>query len=418
MPLPTPFHDRTSARCASMKWKEWAGYYAVCSYELCHEPEYFAVRHAAGLIDVTPLYKLDVSGPDATAFLDWVTARHVGRLKLGQVGYGCWCDASGRVLDDGTITRRDDASYRVTSADPSYGWLVHQARRFDVRIEDVSDRLAAVALQGPAARSVLGDACDDDVSGLRFFRAMRTRIAGVDVDVTRTGYTGDLGYEVWAPNDGALVVWDALVEAGRPHGMTLLGLDALDVCRIEAGFVLLGVDYFSARRCVLPSQTSTPFELGLGWSVHLDRDPFVGSEALAQEQQAGSEWALVGLHTDWDELERLYDSFKLPPHLASSASRVAVPVYADTRRGVQVGQATSSTWSPVLKQHISLASVRTPHAAVGTELGLEVTVEFERHRIRATVVDTPFFDPERKRATPRSAAASGQPAAPATEPMA
>jgi aminomethyltransferase len=401
MPLPTPFHPRTSTLCTSLRWKEWAGYHAVCSYDTCHEPEYMAVRHAAGLLDVTPLYKFDVRGRDATEFLCYVTARNIARLKVGQVGYGCWCDEDGKVLDDGTVTRWDENDYRVTSADPSFAWLSRHARGFDVAIEDVSTDLAALALQGPTSRAILQDACGGDVGTLGFFRAMRARLAGVDIDITRTGYTGDLGYEVWIPKEHALTVYDALTESGRPHGMLPMGLDALDVCRVEAGFILIGVDYFSARRCLIEAQKSSPYEIGLGWTVHLKRDNFIGREALAAEKRDGSDWALIGLEIDWEELERLFDAHGLPPQLPTSAWRTAVPVHAGE---VQVGRATSGAWSPLLKQNLALASVQTRHSAPGTRLSIEVTVEFERKHVAATVRKPPFFDPERKRATPDATA--------------
>ena len=397
MPLPTPLHPRTSELCSSLRWKEWAGYHAVCSYDTSHEPEYYAVRHAAGLADVSPLYKFAVRGPGATDFLAYVTARDTSRLKVGQVGYGCWCDGRGKVLDDGTITRWNENEYRLTTAEPSYAHLADHAEGFNVEIRDVSTNLAAVALQGPCARDILVSACDGgDIAGLRFFRATRTRVAGVPVDVTRTGYTGDLGFELWMPHDRAVTVWDAIMEAGRPRGVLPLGLDALDVCRVEAGFILLGVDYYSARHAMIESQTSSPYEIGLGWTVHLDRDAFVGRAALVEEQARGRAWGLVGLEVDWVELEALYDRLALPPTLSSSAWRTAVPVYAPGGRS-QVGQATSGVWSPTLKKNIALASVQCPHDAVGTELQIEVTVEFQRRSVKATVVPMPFFDPQRKR---------------------
>ncbi|MCB9898648.1 MAG: aminomethyl transferase family protein [Planctomycetes bacterium] len=399
MPLSTPFHERTSAACTSLHWKDWAGYHAVCRYEHSHEPEYHAVRHAAGLLDVSPLFKIDVTGRDAAAFLAWVTARDPGRLKIGQVGYGCWCDEDGKVLDDGTLTRWDEQHFRITSADPSYAWLLQNASGFDVRLVDRTDEIAGLALQGPTSRAILASVVDGaasgDVGSLRFFRAMRARVAGSPVEITRTGYTGDLGYELFMPAKKALAVYDALLEAGRPHGLLPLGLDALDVLRIEAGFVLMGVDYYSARTCLIEAQKSTPTELGLGWTVDLERAPFLGQRALRREQQTGAAWALVGLALDWDEFVALHDRWGLPPQLPAGASRLPVPVFAGRR---QVGYATSSTWSPILKRFIALASVRAEHAAPGSVLRMEVTVQFERRSVQAVVTPTPFFDPPRKRA--------------------
>jgi aminomethyltransferase len=320
--------------------------------------------------------------------------RDVAKLAVGRVGYSCWCDDAGKVIDDGTIARLDEDHFRVTAADPTLHWLQTLARGLRVTLEDSSARLAALALQGPTSRDVLRAASDADLDALRFFGVVTARIDGLDVWISRTGYTGDLGYEVWVERGGALRLWDALVSAGAPHGITPAGLDALDMARIEAGFVLLGVDYFSAPKVVLEARKSTPYELGLGWTVHLDRGPFIGRDALAAEKARGSAWALVGLEVSWEALEALYESYSLPPNLPPRASREGLPAYADER---QVGKVTSHTWSPILKKYIALASVEAAYAEAGSVLEMEHTVEFERRRVPATVVETPFFDPERKR---------------------
>lgn len=393
MPVPTPFHERTAKLCTSYRWKEWAGYHAVCSYDTCHEPEYAAFRHAAGLLDVSPLQKYRVAGSDAARLLAYVMTRDITRLAVGRVTYTCFCDERGKVIDDGTVARLDDETFRVTSASPAYAWLSRHTRGFTVEIEDQSEAIAALAVQGPTSRAVLEEALEAELK-LPFFRVAAGAIDGVEVEISRTGYTGDLGYEVWMPAEHALSVWDTLIAAGRPHGLLPVGLDALDVTRVEAGFVLQDVDYFSAPRCLIESRKSSPFEIGLGWTVQLDRDPFVGQAALRAEQARGPAWSLVGLEMSWEELERLYDRYQLPPHLAATAWRTAVPVFEGGR---QVGQATSGTWSPILKKSLALASVRTEHAAIGTALAIEHTVEYERRAVACRVVDRPFFDPERKR---------------------
>ena len=398
MPIPSPFHERTSKLCTSYRWKDWSGYAAVCSYDTTHDREYFAFRESAGLLDVSPLYKYEVYGPDAAALLSRMMVRDVAKLKVGRVGYTCWCDDDGKVIDDGTVTRLEPDYYRVTAADPTLHWLQAVGRGRRVTLEDSSARLAVLALQGPRAREILRAAADADIDSLKFFGAQRAELDGLDVWITRTGYTGDLGYEVWVEKDGALRLWDALIEAGRPHGITPAGLDALDVTRIEAGFILLGVDYFSAPKVVLEARKSTPFEIGLGWIVDFERPShpdFIGREALAAAKRRGSAWALVGLEVAWDALEALYESFSLPPSLPATARRDGLPVYDDAGR--QVGKVTSHTWSPILKKYIALTSLQTAHAAPGTVLQMEHTVEFERRRVSATVVKTPFFDPERKR---------------------
>ncbi|HEX5132340.1 MAG TPA: aminomethyltransferase family protein [Candidatus Krumholzibacteria bacterium] len=395
MPIATPFHSRTLERCTSLLYKDWGGYYAVRSYDTTHEREYFAFRHACGLIDVTPLYKYDVRGADAARYLARIMVRDIGKLKHKQVMYVCWCDDHGMMIDDGTVSRLDEDYFRVTSSEPAWHWLVRTSRGMQVTIEDVSDRYAALSIQGPTSRDVLDAVCGGDIRGLKFFRLENSRIDSVDVTVSRTGYTGDLGYEVWMANEHALRVFDAIVDAGRAWGLELAGLDAMDVTRMEAGFILNGVDYYSALRCLIPSRKSTPYELGLGWMVNLKHEPFIGRDALIRENHVGSTRKLVGLEVDWDETEALFRAHQLPPEVHSGGWRDPRPVY-DTR-GAFIGQATSGAWSPILKKNLALATLKAEHAQPGSTVRFEVTVEYERRTVKATVVDTPFFNPERKR---------------------
>ncbi len=405
MPTPSPFHERTAPLCRSFSWKDWAGYCAVASYDTSHEREYFAFRETAGLLDVSPLFKYEVTGPDATALLTRMMTRDVSQLRVGRVAYSCWCDDAGHVVDDGTVARLDEEHYRVTAADPSLHWLEDCGRGMNVQLEDSSARLAALALQGPTSRAILKAAVrfdsGPDMDGLKFFGVTRGTIDGIPVWVSRTGYTGDLGYEVWMESARALGVWDALMAAGKPLGIEPAGLDALDITRIEAGFVLLGIDYFSSPKVVLEARKSTPLELGFGWMVDpargnpVDRGNFIGREAIAAETKRGAAWHLVGLEVSWEALEALYESFSLPPSLPATARRDGLPVYAEDGR--QVGKATSHTWSPILKKYLVIASVHRGYEAKGTRLLLEHTVEFERRKVVATVVATPFYDPERKR---------------------
>ncbi len=396
MPIPTMFHSRTSRLCTSYKWKEWAGYYAVCSYEMSHEPEYFAFRHSAGLIDVSPLYKYEVRGPDAAAFLSRLTVRDVGKLGVGRVTYLCWCDDDGKVVDDGTVSRLDEDRYRVTAAEPSLSWFERLARGYRVTIADESHRLGALALQGPSSRAILEQTTDARLGRLKFFRLTRCRLAGAAVWLTRTGYTGDLGYEIWVERDDAERVYDALLDAGGAYGLLPAGLDALDVARIEAGFIMNGVDYFSAHHCLTEERKSSPYELNLGWTVKLDREPFVGQQALGRERQRGSPRILVGLDVSWEGLEEIFASYGLPPELPSHAWRDGRPVY--DQRGNWVGQATSGAWSPTLKKNLALAQLQPDFALAGTRVEIEVTAEYRRHTVAATVAKPPFFDPPRKRA--------------------
>jgi aminomethyltransferase len=299
------------------------------------------------------------------------------------------------VLDDGTIARLDEREFRMTSAEPNLRWLEDNAAGLDVRIEDVSDAIAALAVQGPSSRAIIQQLVDCDLSELKYFRITAATIGSVPVTISRTGYTGDLGYELWFDAKDALRVWDALIQAGHAYGIVPAGMLALDLARIEAGLMLLDVDYVSARKALRREQTSSPFELDLAWTVNLGKETFVGREALAREAQIAPEWQFVGVEVEWDALERLYAQAHLAPQLPTTAWRMSVPIYAG---GEQAGYATSGGWSPLLKKYIALAHLRSRWAAPGTPVGMEITVEHERKRAAARVVKKPFFDPDRKRA--------------------
>ena len=396
MPVGTAFHERTFALCTSLNYREWSGYYTVSSYEVHHEHEYNAIRNASALIDITPLYKYMVEGKDATRLVNRVITRDINKVKPGQVIYCCWCDEQGRVIDDGTITRLEENKYRWTAADPSLRWFHQNGLNMDVQIEDISEKVAALALQGPTSGKLLKSVADADIANLKYFRVTSGKIAGVPVDISRTGYTGDLGYEIWAPWDDAVKVWDALMERGRQFDIHAAGMLALDVARIEAGLLLIEVDYISSKKAFIPSQSYSPYELGFARMVHLDKENFVGKSALAEQAKRGVPRQLVGLEMDWVEIEERYEKFGLTPAAPAQASRVHVPVYLGNR---QVGKATSTTWSPLLKKMIALASIDTAHARPGTSLQMEITVEAVRQKVTATVVKLPFFNPERKTKT-------------------
>ncbi len=394
----TPFHDRTSALSSSFGWKEWAGYAAITSFDAHSEREYYAIRHAAGMLDVTPLYKYEIKGPDAGRLLSRTWSRDISAISVGRVVYGAMCDERGKCLDDGTVARLSANHYRVTTSEPWMHWWHRHSRGLDVQIEDSTGRIAALAVQGPKAREILKPLIGWDLDRMRFFRVRRTTFAGsIPVWISRTGYTGDLGYEVWMDNENALAVYDAILEEGRPSGLEPIGLDALDVSRIEAGFVLQGIDYVSAKNCLIEGRKSSPTEAGLGWTVELEREPFVGQEALRAEAATGSKWALVGLEVSWQGIEEVYERYGLPPHLAPVACRDPVPIF-DASGHRQVGQVTSTTWSPVLKRYLCLGQVYAAFGKPGTKLRVEHTPEFERCRVNARVVETPFFNPPRKTA--------------------
>jgi glycine cleavage system T protein (aminomethyltransferase) len=397
MPIGTAVHERTFALCESLNYREWSGYYAVSAYESHHEHEYNAIRNASALIDVSPLFKYLVTGREAARFVDRLITRDVSKMATGQVFYTPWCDERGKVIDDGTVSRLSEHTFRWTAADPSLRWFRQNAAGFDVAIEDVSEEYAALALQGPTSARLLRDASTVDIDRLKYFRVASGTIAGVRVDISRTGYTGDLGYEIWIPSRHALTVWDSLMERGKPYDIKPCGMLALDVARVEAGLLLIDVDFFSSKKAMIEQQRYSPYEMGLARLVSLDKGRFIGQQALRQEHRRGHARQVVGLEVDWTEVEAIYEGLGLAPSIGATASRVAVPVYSG---GHQVGRATTTTWSPVLKRMIALATVDRPHYADGTRLHLEVTVEAVRHRVAATVVKTPFFNPPRKMGTP------------------
>ncbi len=398
MPVGTAFHKKTLALCESLNYRESSGYYTVSVYEMHHEHEYNAIRNSAALIDISPLFKYRVTGKDATRFVNRVIARDINKVAVDQVIYCCWCDPEGKVIDDGTITRLGENEYRWTAADPSLRWFRQNALALDVKIEEISEQVAALALQGPTSGRLLSAVTDANISNLKYFRVTRGQIAGVPVDISRTGYTGDLGFEVWMPWNEAGKVWDELMAKGKAFDIHPAGMIALDVARIEAGLILIEVDYFSSKKALIDSQKYSPAEIGLGKLVDLKKDNFVGREALQWERKkGGAERMLVGLEINWNEVEALYDKVGMAPQVPSIASRVAVPVY---RGGKQVGKATSTTWSPTLKKMIALACVKREESAVGGTLQMEMTVEAVRHTVSAKVVALPFFNPPRKTAVP------------------
>jgi glycine cleavage system T protein (aminomethyltransferase) len=395
----TAFHPRTAPLNRKLQWREWSGYLAASAYHDSHDIEYYAIREAAALIDVSPLYKYLVSGPDATRLVDRVITRDASKLAVGRVYYTSWCNEEGLVVDDGTVARLDERSYRWTAADPSLRWFRMNARGLDVEIEDVSERLSALAVQGPLSRDVLEAATETSWGDLKYFGRRAAHVRRVPVDVSRTGYTGDLGYEVWVDSSNAAELWDACVQAGSAYGVRPAGMLALDVARIEAGLILIEVDFDSVRRALISEQSFSPFELGiLGRFVDFEKPAhFVGRRALEQEQaRGGPARRLVGLELEWEPLEDLYRAKGLTPTVEATASRAPLPLYVRSR---QVGKATSTTWSPILKKVVALASVDADHSRLGTRIEIEWTVEARRSRTPATVVELPFFNPPRKTST-------------------
>ena len=393
----SPFFERTSKLNESQEWRRWSGYLSATNYELNHENEYFAIRTKAALLDITPLCKYIISGPDAQAYLNRLVTRNISICKVGQVMYTPWCDENGKVIDDGTIQRLSKDEFRITSAEPNLDWIQSNAKNLNLTIKDDSSSTAALALQGPNSRKILNVVAKDSLDQLKFFWMINTKIGDCNVLISRTGYTGDLGYELWIKPKDSLTVWDTLIEEGKPYGITPTGLQALDIARIEAGLILLDVDYISSRHALIESRKSSPFELGLGWTVKMNKNNFIGKKSLEKEIKKDSTWEFVGIEIDWDPLEKLYREAGLAPGLPSTAWRTSTPLYFNHK---QIGYATSGTWSPILKSYIALAHVKSDFAEEGTKLDFELKIEHFRKITNSRVIKTPFFNPKRKRSCP------------------
>ncbi|HZI89924.1 MAG TPA: aminomethyltransferase family protein [Candidatus Polarisedimenticolia bacterium] len=391
----SPFHARTAPLVRAQTWRRWSGHQMASAYDPHPDREYAAIRNSAALIDVSPLYKYRITGRDAARLLDRTITRDMKKLKPGQVYYTPWCDDAGKVIDDGTVTNLGDGAYRMTSADSSLRWLHMNAVGMEVTVEDVSEKMGALSLQGPLSRAILSKAAGVDLTSLKYFRMIQGAVREIPVAISRTGYTGDLGYEIWVDAGRAVDLWDALMAEGKPYGITPCGVWAMDIARIEAGLIMMDVDYFSAHHALIEARKSTPYEINLGWAVSADKGPFNGRRALAAERKQGAAWGFVGLEVDWESFERLFRAHGLPPQIPNIAWRQSAPVF---REGRQVGYATSGCWSPILKKSLALAHLRAPHFAPDTPVKLEVTVEHRRELADAIVRKLPFYDPERKKA--------------------
>jgi len=391
----TPFHERTSRLSIAQNWRRWAGHIVVGSYDLAIDREYWAIRDGAALIDVSPLMKYLIEGPDAARLLHKVTTRDIHKLAVGQVYYTGWCDEDGKLLDDGTIARLDEQRFRMTSAEPSLRWLSMNAVGMDVSLAEITDEMAALSLQGPKSRTILNRCCAEPLDQLKYFRLTNTSIGNVPVSVSRTGYTGDLGYEIWVDAEHALPIWDTLMAAGDAYGITPCGILAMDMARVEAGLFMIDVDYTASNHAWIEGQKSSPLEMGLAWAVSLNKKGyFVGRKALEREKRHGSSWKLMGFEVEWEGLERLYAGIGLPPQIPPMAVRASLPLM---REGKQVGYASTSTWSPVLKKYIALVHLQRPHYEPGTRLTMEVTVEHHRRHAPGKVVKLPLYEPAWKK---------------------
>lgn len=384
--LRSPFWSRQSELDRLNLWHEWKGYTAADAlYD--ESLEYFAIRNSTGVFDLTPMTKYRIKGPDALPYVDRLVTRDLHKVRPGRVAYAVWCDDRGQVIDDGTIFHLREGEYRLCSQERHLAWLTAAAIGMDVEITEETDDIAALAVQGPTSFSVMKNLVLDGIGNLKPFGLMHFELDGAELMVSRTGFTGDLGYELWIENDRAGHLWDTLFEAGKLHGIRAIGTLALDLARIEAGFLTAGVDFLPAEGTVRTGRSRSPFELGLDWLVDFKKPNFNGRRALAEEKRRGSRWQLVKLDIEGNK----------PAHHSY--------IYRMVRgRRKQVGFITSACWSPVCKKNIALATVEAPHGNAGNELLVEIYYQREMHWSRvmakANVVDKPFWDPPRRRATP------------------
>ena len=395
----TPFHERTSALNETGLWEHWSNHLAAVRYQSSEKFEYFAVRNAAGLFDSSPLYKYRIVGPDAERFLAGVMVRDVRTCAPGHAQYTAWCDDRGYVVEDGVLLRLGPEEFILTAAEPNFAYFEALVGRLDVGIDEISDELAVLAVQGPRARALLS-ALSPDVAKLPYFGLTPTKIGKVAVTVSRTGYTGDLGYEIWIPSTDALTVWDAVWEASRGQGIIPFGLAALYMARIEAGLVLLDVDFRSSRFAWTDADRTTPIELGLGWmvrNIEADDREFIGRDAIAREMRdRTSRWRLTGLVVDWRDYDRIYGSAGLIPPKDHTPVHDEYYVYDDELN--QLGYATSQMYSPMLQRHIALARVPLDRATPGSRVKLELAVNHRYEYFDAQVERLPLFNPERRTA--------------------
>jgi aminomethyltransferase len=395
----TPFHERTSALNETGLWEHWANHLAAVRYQMSEKFEYFAIRNSAGLFDTSPLFKYRIIGPDAERFLAGVLMRDIRSCQPGHAQYTAWCDDRGFVVEDGVILHLTPGEYWLTAAEPNLDYFRRLAGRYDVAIEEMSDEWGVLSIQGPRSRALLGT-LTPDVATLPYFGLTRTKIAKVPVTISRTGYTGDLGYEIWVPAGDALKVWDAVWKTSRGQGVVPFGMTALYMTRIEAGLVLLDVDFHSSRYAWTDADRTTPIELGLGWMVrNLDADDrqFIGRDAIARElRDKTSRWKLSGLVVDWKDYDRIHNAAGLIPPKDHTPVQDEYYIYDDELN--QLGYATSQMYSPMLQRHIALARVPLDRTASGSKVKLELAVNHKYEYFDAHVTRTPLFNPERRTA--------------------
>ena len=384
--LESPFHARLKALDTVNEWHEWKGY-SSANELYCADTEYFAIRNATAVFDLTPMTKYRITGPDALAYLNRLVTRDMAKIRPGRVAYAVWCDDQGQVIDDGTIFHLRDGEYRLCSQERHFAWLQAATIGFDVTIAHETDDVAALAVQGPTSYSALASLGLDGLDELKPFGLAHFEFQGAELMVSRTGFTGDLGYELWIGPDKAEALWDALFDAGKLHGIRAIGTHALELARIEAGFLAAYMEFLPADETVRTGRSRSPLELGLDWLVDFKKPNFNGRRALAEEKRNGSRWRLVKLDIEGNK----------PAHNSYVFAR-------EKRNRAEIGFITSAAWSPVCKQNIALGTVRCPHGNPGDTVWVEIYYQREMHwnrkMARATVVDKPFWFPPRRGVTP------------------
>lgn len=395
----TPFHERLSELNTTGLWSHWSGYLSAQRYDTSAKHEYFAVRNSAGFFDTSPLYKMWIRGKDAERFLSGVLVRDIRACRPGRAQYTVWCDDRGFVLEDGVVFRHSDTEFFMTTAEPNVGYLRDLVGRLDVTIEEVTEDYGMLAVQGPRSREILAGLAPE-VSGLAFFEHTAAKIGPAAVTVSRTGYTGDLGYEIRVDADQALDVLDEVIAAGDGHGFRPFGEQALLMTRIEAGLVLINVEFVSSRTAFTDHERVTPIELGMGWmlrGIDAGDRPFIGRRAILAERAAkSSRWSTVGLVVDWQQYDALYNAAGLIPPKDETPVGYESMLYDDDGR--RIGYATSLMYSPMLQRHIAIARVQPELAAAGSRVNLELTINHEYQTVGADVARLPLFNPERKTA--------------------
>lgn len=395
----TPFHPRTSAANDTGLWSLWSGYLAADKYQMSDKFEYFAVRNSAAVIDTSPLYKYRIYGADAEKYLAGVLVRDIRKCRVGQAHYTAWCDDDGWVIEDGVILRLSEDEFLLTAAEPNLAYLAGLTGGMSVEIEDVSEGYGALALQGPYAKEILARMAPE-IEDVGYFHLTPAKIGKAPVTISRTGYTGDLGYEIWVGADDALEVWDRLFEVAAPYGAIPAGQTALLITRIEAGLILIDVDFHSARYAWNDDQRATPHELNMGWmlrDLESDERAFIGRWAIEREVAEGSSrWKTVGITVDWEHWAKTHNDRGLVTPKDHTPEHGGMMLYDENVE--RIGYTPSFVYSPVLQNHIGIARLRPEHTDVGTKVGLEVTIDHRYEVVDSYVTRLPFYNPPRKTA--------------------